>query len=272
MPGIKYENWTVPVFATKRGELTDYAHVHRCLEIVTMLEGSAELRLGSAVYTLTPGQTAVIFPNMVHSFDVCGGGILCCYTTVGWGVLSLFGDIFTSYLPGSPLVKHTPDELVSVFEKLTGLLTEEPPFKEQLQCAYAELLIAGLLPMLDLKKLRDASGDNVERILMYCNENFTKKITAEQMAADLYISPSYIQRVFRRYLGTTLTKYVAALRIMEAKRVLLDGKRSITEAAMEAGFQSIRTFNRVFSSQNGITPGEYRRTVLEELERSRKEK
>ena len=54
--------------------------------------------------------------------------------------------------------------------------------------------------------------------------------------------------------------------------MLLDGKRSITEAAMEAGFQSIRTFNRVFSSQNGITPGEYRRAVLEELERSRKEK
>ena len=112
MSGIRFENWTVPVFANKRGELTDYAHVHRCLEIVTVLEGSAKLLLGSAGYIMTPGQTAFIFPNMVHSFDVCGDSILCCYTTVGWGVLSLFGDVFTSYLPGSPLVKQTPDELV----------------------------------------------------------------------------------------------------------------------------------------------------------------
>ena len=265
MSGIIYENWTVPVFAVKRGELTDYVHVHRCAEIVTVIEGGTKLRLGNMEYEMTLGQTAFLFPNMVHSFTVGNNGILCYYTTVSWSILSLFGDIFTSYLPGTPIIENTPQELIDVFRNLTMLLTSNPPFKDQIQSAYAELLIAGLLPLLDLKKLKDASGENVERMLIYCNENFARKITAEQMAADLHISPTYIQRVFRRYLGTTLTKYVTALRIMEAERVLLDEKRSITDAALSAGFQSIRTFNRVFSAAKGMTPGDFRKKLLEDL-------
>ena len=270
MAGIVYENWTVPVFAFKRNELTDYVHVHRCVEIVTVLEGGAKLRLGHKEYDLTEGQTVFIFPNMVHSFDVGADGITCYYATVGWGILSLFGDIFTSYFPGTPVIEKTSENLKEIFKELASLVYYDPPFKEQTQSAYAELLIAGLLPYLDLKKLTDVSGDNVERMLIYCNENFAKKITVEQMGADLHISPTYIQKVFRRYLGTTLTKYITALRIMEAERVLLDEKRSITDAAMSAGFQSIRTFNRIFITEKGMTPGDYRKKLLETLKRKDK--
>ncbi len=264
MSDILVENWTVPVHALIRGELTDYIHVHHCIEIVTVLEGGAKLHMGNAEYTLTSGCTAVVFPSIAHMYT-WGYGMKCCYCTVSRGVLSRFGDVFTSYLPVDPVVSETPGELTDIFLKLTSLLNDKGPYREQRQSGYAELLISGLLPLLEIRKVRSISGDNIERIMRYYNENISKKITLSEVADDLNISRTYITSIFRRYFGTTPSKYLTAIRIMEAKRMLLEEKRSLTDIALSSGFQSVRTFNRVFSDNAKMTPTQYRKTELERL-------
>jgi AraC-like DNA-binding protein len=272
MPNIVYENWTVPVYALVLGELTDYIHAHRCIEVVTVYKGSAVLRLGSEMYELTPGCTAVVFPNLIHSYKVGENGIRCYYCTVSWGILSRFGDIFTSYIPDSPVIEKTPERLIKVFSDMTGMLLDKHQYNDRRQSGQAEYLLAELLPMLDLKRVKDVSGDNLERILLYYNENYAKKITLADIAADLHISTTYISSIFRRYFGTTPAKYLASIRIMEAERMLLDEKRNLTEIAMSSGFQSIRTFNRVFTAAKKMTPTEYRKKLLDEIKEYRNSK
>lgn len=78
------------------------------------------------------------------------------------------------------------------------------------------------------------------------------------IAAQLGITTRYLQRLFARH-GTTPRAHVAQSRISYAARLLSDGSASVTGAAMEAGFNDLTHFGRLFRKTFGETPREYRR-------------
>lgn len=53
-----------------------------------------------------------------------------------------------------------------------------------------------------------------------------------------------------------LNEYINGIRIKNANRLMVEGQ-SITEAALDSGFQSVRTFNYAYKEQMGMTPTEY---------------
>lgn len=78
------------------------------------------------------------------------------------------------------------------------------------------------------------------------------------IAGQLGITTRYLQRLFARH-GTTPRAHVAQSRISYAARLLSDGSSSVTGAAMEAGFNDLTHFGRLFRKTFGETPREYRR-------------
>ncbi|MBR6765080.1 MAG: helix-turn-helix transcriptional regulator [Clostridia bacterium] len=60
-------------------------------------------------------------------------------------------------------------------------------------------------------------------------------------------------------MNTTLKSYVNGLRLNEAKRLLKTTDKNVTDIAIEAGFNTIRSFNRAFFAEMGETPTEYRK-------------
>ena len=60
----------------------------------------------------------------------------------------------------------------------------------------------------------------------------------------------------------TFGEFVLVYRLETATRLLDDTKKSITEVALESGFQSVRNFNRAFRKKMKISPSEYRRATL----------
>jgi AraC-like DNA-binding protein len=72
------------------------------------------------------------------------------------------------------------------------------------------------------------------------------------------MSAFYFCKVFRKVTGVTFVEYLARLRVESVKTLLLDPHKRISEAAFEAGFQSLSQFNRVFRRVAGEAPTVYR--------------
>ena len=107
-------------------------------------------------------------------------------------------------------------------------------------------------------------GDALYRVLKYIDEHFTENITLSSVAAALGIHPVSVSRIISKSTDTTFNKHLQSTRCLFAERLIRQGELSFSEISYEAGFGSIRSFNRVFFEIHGLTPGEYKR-VCERL-------
>lgn len=91
--------------------------------------------------------------------------------------------------------------------------------------------------------------------------NFKESISLEKMAFDLGVSKYVLSRMFAKTFHCNFCKYVNKIRLNYAAAYLENSDISITELCLECGFDSQRTFNRVFKEEYKITPREYRNRI-----------
>ncbi len=96
----------------------------------------------------------------------------------------------------------------------------------------------------------------VEDILAYINRNIGQPITIEQLAADFYLSESYLCRIFKQATGTTINKYITARRVSIAKAHLNEGD-TINSAFEKSSFGDYSSFFKAFTKAVGVSPKKY---------------
>jgi len=102
----------------------------------------------------------------------------------------------------------------------------------------------------------------LEKVFGYVEENYYRNIGLEEIARVANYSPYHFTRFFKESTGMTFNDYLNSFRIKKVERLLLDMDLTITEVAYKAGFNSIKTFNRVFKKLKGCSPSEYRNRKL----------
>jgi YesN/AraC family two-component response regulator len=86
-----------------------------------------------------------------------------------------------------------------------------------------------------------------------------RKITLEETAAFVYISPTYLCRIFKEKTGENFSSYLNRIRISAAKQYLLGDTVSLTEISTMTGFQDQSYFSKVFKRVTGKTPWEFKK-------------
>ncbi len=89
-------------------------------------------------------------------------------------------------------------------------------------------------------------------------EHCTENISIDDVAAASGYSKSHFMRVFKQFMGMSCYDYIVKQRIAYAVSLLAIPELPVNYIAMEAGFNSLTTFNRVFKEEKGCTPSEYR--------------
>jgi len=107
-------------------------------------------------------------------------------------------------------------------------------------------------------KSATAEPPAVAKARAYIAEHIGEPLSLEQVARAANMSAFYFCKVFKAGTGLTLTHYIARARIERTKQLLLNPNTRISEAAYEAGFQSLSQFNRVFRRIAGESPTAYR--------------
>ena len=100
------------------------------------------------------------------------------------------------------------------------------------------------------------------RIKSYIDKHFKESLTLDSIAADLNISSYYMSHVFKNMTGYSPIRYIAKRRIGEAQSLLISTQKSITEIALEVGYDSPGYFDRVFSREIGRTPKQFRKEYV----------
>lgn len=119
------------------------------------------------------------------------------------------------------------------------------------------------LEIMEIRQQCDGERDGakrMERARAYIDQHFADNdLTVSSLAEHLEMSISYLSREFKRIVGCTVLDYIQKLRIDESKKLLTDN--SVKDAGVKAGFGDTQGFIRVFKKYEGITPGEYKKSI-----------
>ncbi|MBQ1213131.1 MAG: helix-turn-helix transcriptional regulator [Clostridia bacterium] len=103
----------------------------------------------------------------------------------------------------------------------------------------------------------EAHPPAVNRIIAYINSNYTRKISLDELCAELNMSKQYCMRIFKKHLHTTINDYILATRMKHAAYCLRHTYMNVNETANYLGFSSVSYFSRVFKDYYGVSPSEY---------------
>jgi AraC-like DNA-binding protein len=98
----------------------------------------------------------------------------------------------------------------------------------------------------------------MEKIIEWIRVNYNVRTSLEEIARIFSYNPDYLSTAFRRYTGYSLMKYISKVRIMNAKKMLLNTGDEIKQIAYKVGFDDEKAFMKRFKQFEDITPTTYR--------------
>lgn len=100
--------------------------------------------------------------------------------------------------------------------------------------------------------------DTIYKAVDYIKRNYAKKITLEDVANYVFLSPSYFSKIFKEEVDVSFINYLNNIRIENSKRLLLKEELGMIEISEMTGFEDQSYFSKVFKKITGVTPGKYR--------------
>lgn len=100
----------------------------------------------------------------------------------------------------------------------------------------------------------------ISQVVSYIRNNYMHKITLDDAANHVYLSASYLSKIFKDEMHTNFNTYLSEVRIEKGKILLLSNELSIIEVAELVGFIDQSYFNKVFKKYVGMTPKKFRET------------
>lgn len=92
----------------------------------------------------------------------------------------------------------------------------------------------------------------------YIKRNYMTKLTLEDVAAHVYLSPSYFSKVFKDEMKCNFNAYLNKVRIDMSKKLLLNDNIALVDISNMVGYEDQSYFTRVFKKMTGASPGRFR--------------
>ena len=109
-------------------------------------------------------------------------------------------------------------------------------------------------------------------ITRYLQEHLSEEVSLSVLAEEFHLNPQYISQLFKSEIGVGFLAYLTNIRMEKAKKLLLSTILSVAEVAEQSGYGDYRVFTKVFKKNEGITPSQYRRDFLDEMESGSKQR
>lgn len=163
---------------------------------------------------------------------------------------------------------ETADELIALFSKLERRLFASG--EDPLTALRANALFLDILYRLhktcgggNKTQTSTTVGDPLHAAREYILEHFSEDCSLSRIAGEVNLSPNYLHTAFKEAFGETPYSYVTKKRIEKAKRLIAAGRQSMFDIALETGFCSGSHFTKVFRATTGMTPKEFRNSVVD---------
>lgn len=292
---VHYDSAGIPLYV-KSDSLSEYpgmralCHWHDDLEFIRIREGEMYYRIGSRTVLLKEGDCLIVNSRQMHygysrSREECR--FLCILVHPGF--FSSNQALYDRYL--RPFIKNEqasflyfPSGTESGMSDSTGmsgeisLLLEQAAQLREKQSPGYELEIIGLMHLLLGRLISQGilcpaadSGSALSRpdtdaaaqraMVSYIFQNYSGRITLDDIAAAGNVSRSKCCRIFRDCLQQTPIDFLNQYRLQVSRRLLLEDGLRVTEAATACGFGHLSYFSKLFRESFGCTPKECRKSA-----------
>ncbi|MDY3863438.1 MAG: AraC family transcriptional regulator [Eubacteriales bacterium] len=272
------------IFANTHTDFEDMVrpHTHTYFEIILIEEGVGTDTCGDAPIYAVAGDVVFIAPNAIHNLyhapefgryrsivvkfsplflyplDATQSDIDCLFTTPYFR------------LPVTLFRKESPEAI-----RLGGMIREIHRERAEKRLGY-ELALRAKLSELYLflvrllahapevsapvaERLTEDSTMKLKAALSYMEESYTYNLSMQEVAEQVGMDYYQFSRFFRRMTNKRFNEYLSELRLSHAKKMLLTDSKTVSEVAMECGFDYLSYFSDKFKKAYGISPQDFRR-------------
>lgn len=244
-------------------------HKHEnVFELVLALSGSSLVIIDGIPYTARQGDIIIYNKHSYHQecTDQSRGFSLYCVAAAGIKIPGLPEDCVAG--KNIPKVIHTGkdfDFFKMLFSRIFDMVRINDIQKVNLLDDYLHVLLGEVIPRCDPPDDYAYSASSgkamiADQVYKWLSGHYTEKITLQDVADALSLSPDYVSHVFKDQFQYSPMHYVNVLRIGQAQLRLIETTDKISDIAMDVGFNNIGNFNRAFLDLVGLTPREFRKT------------
>lgn len=227
-------------------------HFHAGIELVYVFEGSFTGIIDGKPLEIKENQMLINSCYAVHAYEE--SNLRAIITVIPMNAVPTLKKKLTSSRFSANVVDDDADRTLSRFMLMLKTFSENKTMQHGLSIA----LLGYLIERVGLRDVDTSDHSNLLcRILMYLNENFKEPLTVETLSEYFGYSRSRFSHLFKANLGYSLPRYLNTLRIRYAAELLLSTDMTVTQIALESGFNNTHTFYTAFRSVFNQTPAEF---------------
>ncbi|SFC21128.1 AraC family transcriptional regulator [Butyrivibrio sp. YAB3001] len=252
-------------------------HWHNEVELILILSGSLKVKFhndASSVIDCIPGDIIMIAPGTLHEYiteSVGGEKLILLFDIAGYSQVSSLVPLLKTLPPYTHIRQSEyPVEsarLQNYFWEIDRLYGQQDEFLQISVYSLVSLILAQIGSMhLNVIPAEAESADsqrkNIDKLVEvtnYIDSHRSDDLTVEQLADLAGFSKFHFERLFKSYMGISCYQYITKRRVLMAQELLGDTDLSVMDIALQSGFFSLSTFNRVFKDINKCSPTEYRK-------------
>ena len=224
-----------------------HAHFHRSYELVCVRRGVINIHIDDNLYNAKEGDTLLIFPNQIHSYETVDTSSIDL-VIFSPEVVGRFSSDYNDRVPCTNMVK---DIEISSAELLTD--------NTYLQKAVLYRALGELTEQTEFESAH-ISGDFklIHRILSFVENHYSECCSLKEVSKVLKYDYAYLSKQFIKSMNMSYTEYLNRFRISKACYMISNESVPISEVYAKCGFENARSFNRNFKRYTDITPSEFK--------------
>lgn len=250
---VRKSNYTFP------GESHDY------YELTYIDHGTLDTAVDGQQFRLQKYDLILYYPGQFHTQSTDSQST-CSYLTITFDMKnSLQGDLKNR-------VFHTRKDIYQVLSEFMKCIQTEGYLNSELTLLYLKQVLILLFQFDDKEEEQSTAGNPMQEhyestllneILVFINNNVYKAFTVEDLCMKFSISRSSLQNLFKTNIHITPKQYISNVKLNQAKVMIHEHKRTISEISDILGFTSIHYFSRKFKLQYGMSPTEYAKSITQ---------
>ena len=229
-----------------------HAHIHTYYEIILYEPFRGSVTVNDRVVDIDSYTCIMVSPSDLHRIDVVGK------TDAKFIKLRVVAEVLETEgaYPSFVLRKiEQNDFLVCLFGELARAGHTERYIAHLVSAAVLQIAARGEACACVKREEKYRLASEAARIL---HEEFSSKISQNDVAKRISISPQYLSKIFNRVFGVGFSEYLNDIRLRYAAKSLIETDKSVTEICYECGCGNLSHFLRSFKGKYNVTPREYR--------------